>query len=857
MALQVWLPLNGNTDNLGLFGNLAFTQTSTVVDSANGKIGACKEFTGGYLNAPFDFTLGNAASYSAWVYYNSRPSSSSNDWVFQAGTSSGYANTVLGFVTYTNRISVCIGGVYADYTYTLATGVWYHLAVTWDGSIANFYINGDKVASYTTLNSGTKKTATNLSLGANVVGSNTRIQGRINDLRIYDHCLSDKEVKELSQALIVHYKLEANSSTPNSYINLVANGWGGTDNWAYKTTGVYTDVPANTSITNSYGESNYTLEYIPIIQDHTYQASAYVKKASGTSGYYIAWIPYDVDYNRIYAYQSIGFSSTKRTTLAQDLNPGDTTVYLTNVSNWTSFGTNESVLAFFGYADSTGYVYPDYTYTRNCYSFNKTSVDTTNNTINLTNAYSGNTIKAGTAVCTSSYGATYYYSANGTAPADWTNISTSFTPKNVTYLKAAKYLRFTCMSTNYNYSAGITLKDTTAGNTVFDVSGYKRNGSLVSTTLSTSINSPRYENCIENADSYPLKAVFNFPESNGLTIACWIYLTAWGSQGSGLWATSSNSTSSPNDYTTTTCNHYDSTFSCRGTNGTTYNISTSNTGITTNAWNHIVLTHDGANLKIYVNGVFAKTAAAPSPLVGFKSLFLGYSYAGGLTRQCKGKWSDFRMYATALSEADILDLYKISASIDNLGSLYCFDAIEKESNLWRHEFLQANATTNIPWTTRNGDKAFKITPSQFYNGSFIPMLKNKFLPNTQYKFDLWIDADDVVASSAPTQRYAGVKIRYTDGVYESVIVVGNSENPIGWQEKVFFSNASKSIDYLIIYYDINIGGYYRWDSTITKVGMNASIEKNGDANAAQFKENSNIAKIYKAGDIKENHLNEK
>lgn len=51
-----------------------------------------------------------------------------------------------------------------------------------------------------------------------------KLSGYLNDVRIYDHCLSTKEVKEISQGLILHYKLDNPSITNFSEIgNLIPN----------------------------------------------------------------------------------------------------------------------------------------------------------------------------------------------------------------------------------------------------------------------------------------------------------------------------------------------------------------------------------------------------------------------------------------------------------------------------------------------------------------------------------------------------------------------------------------------------------------------------------------------------------
>ena len=71
--------------------------------------------------------------------------------------------------------------------------------------------------------------------------------------------------------------------------------------------------------------------------------------------------------------------------------------------------------------------------------------------------------------------------------------------------------------------------------------------------------------------------------------------------------------------------------------------------IPTGTWTHIAGTYDGANLRLYVNGVLVKTQArtgtifsSPNPL-----------YIGGKGSQFSGLIDEVRVYNRALSAAEI------------------------------------------------------------------------------------------------------------------------------------------------------------------------------------------------------------
>lgn len=98
-------------------------------------------------------------------------------------------------VKLSNGSALLVGG-------SIGTGKWIHCAVCMNGN--KIYVYHDGVLSgEKTIEDGVY--SSNFS---GIVGDNAE-RHFINDLRIYDHCLSAKEVKEISQGLVAHYKMDS------------------------------------------------------------------------------------------------------------------------------------------------------------------------------------------------------------------------------------------------------------------------------------------------------------------------------------------------------------------------------------------------------------------------------------------------------------------------------------------------------------------------------------------------------------------------------------------------------------------------------------------------------------------------
>ena len=211
---------------------------------------------------------------------------------------------------------------------------------------------------------------------------------------------------------------------------------------------------------------------------------------------------------------------------------------------------------------------------------------------------------------------------------------------------------------------------------------------------------------------------------------------------------------------------------------------------------------------------------------------------------------------TELSEDDIKELYNTSACIDNDGNIHCYSTDESCENLFTLENWNINSKEKVTYTVRNSATAIALPANWFHYGNGDE--RNKcfygcFKPNTQYKFDMWIDYDDVVYQDV--NRPGGIRIYYSDNAYSDYLVdTGNTNNPIGWKHKVFYSDPTKSVSYLLIYYYTSIPAYYRWDSVIIPMTDDIGVNKNGIVNAGYVREGYDAALIGCGGNFDNNQV---
>ena len=210
MALQVWLPLNGDLKNKGC-ADITVTNNGATVDD-NGKIGQCYSFgVNKRIYIDQDLTKLNPIqiSFACWLYVSSWGTeydaiislSNGTSWTASRATltRSGSTSKLVWNIsdgTNTSRITT---------NANIQLDTWTHVVATYDGFNLKIYINGvlDNIGA-STLNIAYDG---KLCLGSWSNANNYPLNGKLNDVRVYDHCLSPAEVKEISRGLVLHYPL--------------------------------------------------------------------------------------------------------------------------------------------------------------------------------------------------------------------------------------------------------------------------------------------------------------------------------------------------------------------------------------------------------------------------------------------------------------------------------------------------------------------------------------------------------------------------------------------------------------------------------------------------------------------------
>ena len=266
MSLRIWLPLNGSLKNQGL-DKITVTNNGATVDN-NGKIGKCYYFDGSddYINlgssvgkyfdgSPFSITfwIRSEEDGTRGIIFSAYGlSSTSNFFALEINGSSGTMDNYLRFDWLGADIKFFQGAI--------TPNVWLHFAITYNGSKVTCYRNGEFYGDVTrTLSS--IPTGNSYYLGRDSRTGATAFKGRLNDFRLYDHCLSLQEIKKISQGLILHYPLNRNGFGQE---NLLPCGGSYTYNSPWTVTTNRTD--GHSWVTNSAFEATPSTTYTISVQ---------------------------------------------------------------------------------------------------------------------------------------------------------------------------------------------------------------------------------------------------------------------------------------------------------------------------------------------------------------------------------------------------------------------------------------------------------------------------------------------------------------------------------------------------------------------------------------------------------------
>lgn len=605
MPLRAWYPLNGSAVNMGA-GAFELTQT-TAPTWATGKTAAQA------LNAgAFKWTAAQTAgilnneefSYACWFYVDAASGTSASDYkkIFGAegGTNSsnrkftcGQYPTVNGFHVSSWNGSSLISCCRIDDA--LPSYQWTHICYSYKKGTINIYING-------ALRQSTALTMNNSSYSAETPVIWNYTGRRLQDVRIYDHALSQKEVAELAKGLMIHYTLD------NPYTTGIYNFYSGTNARGN---------PATTSfsVTKLANEDGYNYKLTRTGTTSNYYANIRfpaVSRASITAGKKYTWSA------KIRVHTWTAGTFTLRSAIAANdytnggVRAADTSLVdnqWRQISRTITLTEGMKIGSKFYYITDTAY----------------------NESTESSKGYMAPLVE--------------FYTSNQNS--EGTTYDMDFDLKEVQLIESDSFPGW--------------VDNTMASNTVRDNTG-RGNDATCSGSVTTATGSPRNLRAFQftgGACLWPVPDPIKSTTTE-FTISLW-FKTTTVSATQCIW----------NGRTTTGAAVaifiINSSLRIDDSNQTSVNPS-----LAANTWYHLAVTwKSGGNKVIYLNGEQNTSVAAGTLSKSNANASIGRSSSGDYlssSNYFSGQMSDFRIYATALTAAQIKELYNAPISVANTGA---------------------------------------------------------------------------------------------------------------------------------------------------------------------------------------------
>ena len=615
MSLQVWLPLTKDLRQQGL-KNAAATIDGTVGLTDAGKLGKCATIgtAAGRITLPAStMTSFTECSVAFWIKIISWNTSYAT--FFQAGLSStAWNNYIFGILRNNTNSNLCFtltnsSGSSSSAAYTtsnLNTGQWYHLAFTYKAGTICTYIDGTLDKTYSTTYVPNFAGITNISIGKGTNNSSYQTNCNLNDFRIYDHCLSPMEVKQISQGLVLHYPLNR-------------NGWG------------QENILLNTGFQSRYTQSTGW----DTTKNGTQLANSWGGYNSGVGNQATVYHAHLKEFNGEWVYEYIKTANESWLGISQSGLQSKLVAGETYTFSWEEYhvsGTNRV---------GTGLYY---------YKTGATSA----------NFHLGIQQKGNVSITNQWQKCSYTFTAP--SDADWSKsmswyVYGHYNGNGTFYVRHIK-LEKGSIATPWCPNSSDALATTMGLNstTEYDCSGFCNNGTRTGTFTWTS-NTAKYavsQDCI--GTNYIHLAP---PSTEVQTIAIWANWKAIPSGQSVILVDNGSGIGLGLMNTGILCS----------TSGAGSSYTFSKASLVANTWYHFVVVKTGTTTrKLYINGV-EQTATSNTSNWTFAVNELQLGKRSTTSDGFIGKLSDFRCYATALSADDVKSLYQNCATIDPDGTI--------------------------------------------------------------------------------------------------------------------------------------------------------------------------------------------